>query len=141
MGGSVYRLVSVEDIKKWQDRVIGHRLDLDKRYGAQGPDLVNAYLLMVFGIGTTMGNGNNKARHVVNAHGDKGWFYVHGNQGARVGDVGEMCTDTEWGQCFVVVGVRGDELDVLWQNPGPVAVHTIRADRVRGYARPPLVCR
>lgn len=129
---------TLRDVLEWVGNHKGKRVDGDGCFGAQGPDLVNAYLDELFDLGNSHGNGGNKARCIVEAYSRYGWEYVPGSRGARLGDVGEMEVPGGVGQCFIVVGMGEGIVYGFQQNPGPAAVHTIPASAVTGYARPTL---
>ena len=125
-----------DHVRPWAEKVYGTEVDFDGVYGAQGPDLVNAYAHEVYGMPYSRGNGIDKAANMAHDYAKHGWTpHVPAAQ-SEPGDIGSMRTDTEYGQCFITVQDHGDELDVLYQNPGPVAVHRIPKDAVVCYARP-----
>ena len=125
-----------DHIRPWAEKVHGTEVDFDGVYGAQGPDLVNAYAHEVYGMKYSRGNGIDKAAYMAVDYKEHGWTFHEPDEHSEPGDVGSMVTNTPWGQCFITVEDHGDELDVLYQNPGPVAVHHIPKAVVVGYARP-----
>ena len=121
----------------WRAGVIGKRIDVDGRWGAQCVDPAKSWA-MVFGFNPQNGIGNGKdvARTLANTY---GWRFYGPEARARSGDVvswaGAAYGYNEYGHTAVVVADLGSSLRVIQQNPMACSIGTMSKRGVVGYAR------
>jgi LysM repeat protein len=128
----------------WTVKQIGKSLDADGKYGAQCVDLINFYFKFL-GIAWRSCPG---AKDIWSQDWPSDQIVkIARDQQPQPGDVGVWgATSTnEWGHTFIVVGVNGNNLDVVDQNfvnysienGSPAARHTIPINaRLLGFCRP-----
>ena len=128
---------------RWMDANHGKCIDRDNRYGAQAPDLVNAYAQDLYNLPHVLGNGKDMSANLARVH---GWEEIAPDQPAEFGDVFSTrpySSYEPYGYCGVVIATRGDELVVFAQNKDgtgqdPASVQLVPKVNVIGYARPPI---
>ena len=128
---------------RWMDANAGECIDRDGRYGAQSPDLVNAYAADLYGLPHVLGNGKDMAGNLARVH---GWEEIGSDEHAKLGDVfSTSANDTysPYGHCGVVILDLGAKLVVFVQNANgsgedPASFQLISKNDVIGYARPPI---
>ena len=128
---------------RWMDANHGKCIDRDNRYGAQAPDLVNAYAQDLYNLPHVLGNGKDMSANLARVH---GWEEIGPDQPAEFGDVFSTrpySSYEPYGYCGVVIATRGDELVVFAQNKDgtgqdPASVQLVPKVNVIGYARPPI---
>ena len=128
---------------RWMDANHGKCIDRDNRYGAQAPDLVNAYAGDLYDLPHVLGNGKDMAANLARVH---GWEEIGPDEHAKLGDVFSTrpySSHEPYGYCGVVIAPRGDKLVVFAQNKDgtgqdPASVQLVPKANVIGYARPPI---
>ncbi|MCV7687740.1 hypothetical protein M3C66_007760 [Micrococcus luteus] len=134
-------MTTTAQITDWITAHTGECIDRDGLYGAQAPDLVNAYAADLFGLPHVLGHGKDVSGNLVRSH---GWGEITPDQPAEFGDVFSTGPYAGgYGYCGVVIAPRGDELVVFAQNKDgtgqdPASVQLISKADVIGYARPPV---
>ena len=134
-------MTTTAQITDWITAHTGECIDRDGLYGAQAPDLVNAYAADVFGLPHIFGHGKDVAGNLARAH---GWEEVAPGQPAEFGDVFSTGPYAGgYGYCGVVIAPRGDKLVVFAQNANgtgedPASFQLISKEGITGYARPPI---
>lgn len=125
----------------WISNQRGVCIDRTGLYGAQAPDLVNAYAADLFGLPHIFGHGKDVAGNLVRSH---GWGEITPDQPAEFGDVFSTGPYAGgYGYCGVVIAPRGDKLVVFAQNANgtgedPASFQLISKAGIAGYARPPI---
>ena len=136
-------MTTISQTIRWMDANHGKCIDRTGAYGAQAPDLVNAYAADVFGLPHIFGHGHDVAGNLVRSH---GWEEIAPDQPAEFGDVFSTrpySSHEPYGYCGVVIAPRGDKLVVFAQNKDgtgqdPASVQLVPKVNVIGYARPPI---
>ena len=134
-------MTTTAQIADWISHQRGVCIDRTGHYGAQAPDLVNAYAADLFGLPHIFGHGKDVAGNLVRAH---GWEEITPDQPAEFGDVFSTGPYAGgYGYCGVVIAPRGDKLVVFAQNndgtgQDPASIQLIARANVIGYARPPI---
>ena len=134
-------MTTTAQIADWISHQRGVCIDRTGHYGAQAPDLVNAYAADLFGLPHIFGHGKDVAGNLVRAH---GWEEITPDQPAEFGDVFSTGPHAGgYGYCGVVIAPRGDKLVVFAQNndgtgQDPASIQLIARANVIGYARPPI---
>ena len=136
-------MTTISQTIRWMDANHGKCIDRDNRYGAQAPDLVNAYAQDLYDLPHVLGNGKDMAGNLARVH---GWEEIGSDEHAKLGDVfSTSANDTysPYGYCGVVIGPRGDKLVVFAQNANgtgedPASFQLISKAGITGYARPPI---
>ena len=136
-------MTTISQTIRWMDANHGKCIDRDNRYGAQAPDLVNAYAQDLYDLPHIFGHGKDMAGNLVRSH---GWGEISPDQPAEFGDVFSTrpySSHEPYGYCGVVIAPRGDKLVVFAQNKDgtgqdPASVQLIPKANVIGYARPPI---
>ena len=134
-------MTTTAQIADWISDKRGACIDLDGHFGAQAPDLVNAYAADLFGLPHIFGHGHDVAGNLVRSH---GWEEITPDQPAEFGDVFSTGPyGGGYGYCGVVIAPRGDKLVVFAQNndgtgQDPASIQLIARANVIGYARPPI---
>lgn len=136
-------MTTTAQITDWITAHTGECIDRTGFYGAQAPDLVNAYAADLFDLPHIFGNGEDMAANLARVH---GWGEISPDQPAQLGDVFSTrpySSHEPYGYCGVVIAPRGDDLVVFAQNndgtgQDPAAVRIIPKTNVIGYARPPI---
>ena len=136
-------MTTTAQITDWITAHTGECIDRTGHFGAQAPDLVNAYAADLFGLPHIFGHGHDVAGNLVRSH---GWEEIAPDQPAEFGDVFSTrpySSHEPYGYCGVVIAPRGDELVVFAQNKDgtgqdPASAQLIPKAHVIGYARPPI---
>ncbi len=133
-------MTTTAQITDWITAHTGECIDRDGLYGAQAPDLVNAYAADLFGLPHVLGHGKDMAANLARVH---GWGEISPDQPAQLGDVFSTVGDGLYGNCGLVVADLGDNFEAFTQNndgtgEDPAAVRIIPKTNVIGYARPPI---
>ena len=136
-------MTTTHQITEWADANHGECIDRDNRYGAQAPDLVNAYAQDLYDLPHVLGNGKDMAANLARVH---GWEEIGPDEHAKLGDVFSTrpySSHEPYGYCGVVIAPRGDKLVVFAQNKNgtgqdPASIQLISRANVIGYARPPI---
>ena len=127
----------------WISYQRGKCIDRTGFYGAQAPDLVNAYAQDLYNLPHVLGNGKDMAANLARVH---GWEEIGPDEHAKLGDVfsaSANATYSPYGYCGVVILDLGTKLVVFVQNANgtgqdPASVQLIPRPAVIGYARPPI---
>ena len=133
-------MTTTAQIIDWIAAHTGECIDRTGLYGAQAPDLVNAYAGDLFGLPYTFGHGKDVTGNLARLD---GWGEVSPDLPAQLGDVFSALGDGIYGNCGLVVRDLGDNFEVFTQNndgtgEDPAALRVIPKSNVIGYARPPL---
>ena len=133
-------MTTTAQITDWITAHTGECIDRDGLYGAQAPDLVNAYAADLFGLPHIFGHGKDVAGNLARVH---GWGEISPDQPAQLGDVFSAVSYGLYGNCGLVVADLGDNFEAFTQNndgtgEDPAAVRIIPKTNVIGYARPPI---
>ena len=136
-------MTTISQTIRWMDANHGKCIDRDNRYGAQAPDLVNAYAADLFGLPHVFGHGKDMAANLARVH---GWEEIGPDEHAKLGDVfstSANATYSPYGYCGVVILDLGVKLVVFVQNVNgtgedPASFQLISKADVTGYARPPI---
>ena len=136
-------MTTIAQTIRWMDANHGKCIDRDGLYGAQAPDLVNAYAADLFGLPHIFGHGKDMAANLARSH---DWEEIAPDQPAEFGDVFSTrpySSHEPYGYCGVVIAPRGDKLVVFAQNKDgtgqdPASVQLVPKVNVIGYARPPI---
>lgn len=136
-------MTTISQTIRWMDANHGKCIDRDNRYGAQAPDLVNAYAQDLYDLPHVFGHGKDVAGNLARVH---GWGEIAPDQPAEFGDVFSTrpySSHEPYGYCGVVIAPRGADLVVFAQNKNgtgqdPASVQLIPKANVIGYARPPI---
>lgn len=133
---------STTEVRAWIAANTGRLIDRDGVYGAQAPDLVNAYAADLFGLPHIFGHGKDVAGNLARVH---GWGEISPDQPAQLGDVFSEASGpaNPYGYCGVVVADLLADLCAITQNADstgedPAAIRIIPKANVTGYARPPI---
>ena len=136
-------MTTTAQITDWITAHTGECIDRDGLYGAQAPDLVNAYAADLFGLPHVLGNGKDMAANLARVH---GWEEIGPDEHATLGDVfstSANATYSPYGYCGVVILDLGTKLVVFVQNANgtgedPASFQLISKAGITGYARPPI---
>ena len=133
-------MTTISQTIRWMDANHGWCIDRTGAYGAQAPDLVNAYAADLFGLPHVLGNGKDMAANLARVH---GWEEIGPNEHAKLGDVFSSIGDGLYGFCGVVILDLGIKLVVFVQNVNgtgedPASFQLISKEGITGYARPPI---
>ena len=133
-------MTTTHQIIEWADANHGWCIDRDNRYGAQAPDLVNAYAQDLYSLPHVLGNGKDMAANLARVH---GWEEIGPDEHAKLGDVFSSIREGLYGYCGVVILDLGTKLVVFVQNANgagedPASFQLISKVGVIGYARPPI---
>ncbi|MCV7708627.1 hypothetical protein M3C81_000505 [Micrococcus luteus] len=133
-------MTTTAQITEWADANHGKCIDRDNRYGAQAPDLVNAYAQDLYDLLHVFGHGKDMAANLARVH---GWEEIGPDEHAKLGDVFSSIGDGLYGFCGVVILDLGAKLVVFVQNANgtgedPASFQLISKADVIGYARPPV---
>ena len=133
-------MTTISQTIRWMDANHGWCIDRDNRYGAQAPDLVNAYAGDLYGLPHVLGNGKDMSANLARVH---GWEEIGPGGHAKLGDVFSSNSDGLYGYCGVVILDLGIKLVVFVQNVNgtgedPASFQLISKAGVIGYARPPI---
>ena len=127
----------------WISYQRGVCIDRTGHYGAQAPDLVNAYAGDLYDLPHVLGNGEDMAANLARVH---GWEEIGPDEHAKLGDVfstSANATYSPYGYCGVVILDLGAKLVVFVQNVNgtgedPASFQLISKEGITGYARPPI---
>ena len=136
-------MTTASQITEWADANHGKCIDRDGHFGAQAPDLVNAYAADLFGLPHIFGHGKDMAGNLARVH---GWEEIGPDEHAKLGDVfstSSNATYSPYGYCGVVILDLGTKLVVFVQNANgtgedPASFQLISKEGITGYARPPI---
>lgn len=133
-------MTTTAQITDWITAHTGECIDRDGLYGAQAPDLVNAYAGDLYDLPHVLGNGKDMAGNLARVH---GWEEIGPDEHAMLGDVFSSIGDGLYGFCGVVILDLGTKLVVFVQNVNgtgedPASFQLISKADVIGYARPPI---
>ena len=136
-------MTKTAQITDWITAHTGECIDRDGHFGAQAPDLVNAYAADLFGLPHVLGNGKDMSANLARVH---GWEEIGPDQPAEFGDVFSTrpySSYEPYGYCGVVILDLGTKLVVFVQNVNgtgedPASFQLISKADITGYARPPI---
>ena len=136
-------MTTASQIIEWADANHGKCIDRTGAYGAQAPDLVNAYAQDLYDLPHVLGNGKDMAANLARVH---GWEEIGPDEHAMLGDVfstSSNATYSPYGYCGVVILDLGTKLVVFVQNVNgtgedPASFQLISKAGITGYARPPI---
>ena len=134
-------MTTIAQTIRWMDANHGKCIDRTGAYGAQAPDLVNAYAQDLYNLPHILGHGKDMAANLARVH---GWEEIGPDEHAKLGDVFSTGPYAGgYGYCGVVIAPRGDKLVVFAQNKNgtgedPASLQLISKADVIGYARPPI---
>ena len=133
-------MTTTAEITDWITAHTGECIDRDGLYGAQAPDLVNAYAQDLYDLPHVLGNGKDMAANLARVH---GWEEIGPDEHAKLGDVFSSIGDGLYGFCGVVILDLGTKLVVFVQNMNgtgedPASFQLISKAGITGYARPPI---
>ena len=133
-------MTTIAQTIRWMDANHGWCIDRDNRYGAQAPDLVNAYAQDLYDLPHVLGNGKDMAANLARVH---GWEEIGPDEHAKLGDVFSSIRECLYGYCGVVILDLGAKLVVFVQNANgtgedPASFQLISKAGITGYARPPI---
>ena len=136
-------MTTTHQIIEWADANHGWCIDRTGHYGAQAPDLVNAYAQDLYDLPHVLGNGKDMAANLARVH---GWEEIAPDEHAKLGDVfstSANATYSPYGFCGVVILDLGVKLVVFVQNVNgtgedPASFQLISKAGITGYARPPI---
>ena len=133
-------MTTIAQTIRWMDANHGKCIDRTGFYGAQAPDLVNAYAADLFGLPHIFGHGKDMAANLARVH---GWEEIGPDEHAKLGDVFSSIREGLYGYCGVVILDLGAKLVVFVQNANgtgedPASFQLIPKNGITGYARPPI---
>ena len=133
-------MTTIAQTIRWMDANHGKCIDRDNRYGAQAPDLVNAYAQDLYDLPHIFGHGKDMAANLARVH---GWKEIGPDEHAKLGDVFSSIREGLYGYCGVVILDLGAKLVVFVQNANgtgedPASFQLISKAGITGYARPPI---
>ena len=133
-------MTTISQTIRWMDANHGWCIDRDNRYGAQAPDLVNAYAQDLYDLPHVLGHGKDMAANLARVH---GWEEIGPDEHAKLGDVFSSIREGLYGYCGVVILDLGAKLVVFVQNANgtgedPASFQLISKAGITGYARPPI---
>ena len=133
-------MTTIAQTIRWMDANHGKCIDRTGFYGAQAPDLVNAYAQDLYDLPHVLGNGEDMAANLARVH---GWEEIGPDEHAKLGDVFSSIGDGLYGYCGVVILDLGTKLVVFVQNVNgtgedPASFQLISKAGITGYARPPI---
>lgn len=136
-------MTTISQTIRWMDANHGWCIDRTGAYGAQAPDLVNAYAQDLYDLPHVLGNGKDMAANLARVH---GWEEIGPDEHAKLGDVFSTrpySSYEPYGYCGVVILDLGAKLVVFVQNANgtgedPASFQLISKADITGYARPPI---